>query len=300
MIYEKNVFPVIVYSNFLSAGVEPLFNYIKQKHPKIKMNILDGRLSPPQKQGIINDYNRKRIKILFITSAASEGVDFKNTRQIHIMEPHWNFAKINQVIGRGVRYRSHVNLNESERNVQVFNWISVLKSNQGYSADQYLVDLSEKKTHFINIFENILQHGVQFINLHNLSNNNSNNNSNSEYSISPTSSFTVPSSPTLSFNSAFSETPRERSLNSVLPPTRSVNSELPPEQGVVSVQRPTRSANSRNNPQSIPLQDSVKPLTLQDFPAAKRQSIAALMARTERPLFHFSRTSGKLKIQYKK
>lgn len=35
--------------------------------------------------------------------AGAEGLDFKNGRQIHIMEPWYNINGIEQIIGRGVR-----------------------------------------------------------------------------------------------------------------------------------------------------------------------------------------------------
>ena len=41
------------------------------------------------------------------------------------MEPHWNEARIQQVIGRVVRYQSHNNLNINERNVTIIKWLSV-------------------------------------------------------------------------------------------------------------------------------------------------------------------------------
>jgi hypothetical protein len=45
------------------------------------------------------------------------------------MEPFWNQARIVQVIARGVRYRSHIDLPPTERNVQPYIYIS------GYPAE---------------------------------------------------------------------------------------------------------------------------------------------------------------------
>ena len=41
------------------------------------------------------------------------------------MEPHWNEAKVQQVIGRGIRYKSHVDLPPEQRKVEVFYWYSI-------------------------------------------------------------------------------------------------------------------------------------------------------------------------------
>ena len=56
---------------------------------------------------IVNNYNEGKYKVLLLSSAGSESLDLKNTRQIHIMEPYWNEGKIIQVIGRAIRYKSH-------------------------------------------------------------------------------------------------------------------------------------------------------------------------------------------------
>ena len=95
---------------------------------------------------IIDNYNDRKIDVLLITSAGSESLDLKNTRSIHIMEPHWNESKINQIIGRAIRYNSHSNLPESERIVEIVKWISVFGYKIPYeTADEYLVKTSQQK-----------------------------------------------------------------------------------------------------------------------------------------------------------
>ena len=86
------------------------------------------------------------IDVILLSSSGAEGLDLKNTRQIHIMEPHWNNAKINQVIGRGIRYKSHEKLNKKDRNVSVYYWVSepeLTKDKKG--SDEYLYELSQNK-----------------------------------------------------------------------------------------------------------------------------------------------------------
>ena len=45
----------------------------------------------------------EKIKVVLITKAAAEGLDFKNIRQLHVMEPWYNLSRIEQIIGRTVR-----------------------------------------------------------------------------------------------------------------------------------------------------------------------------------------------------
>jgi hypothetical protein len=51
------------------------------------------------------------------------------TGGVHILEPHFNDEKINQVIGRAARYESHANLPEEDRNVQVYKYQSNFPKN---------------------------------------------------------------------------------------------------------------------------------------------------------------------------
>jgi Helicase conserved C-terminal domain/Type III restriction enzyme, res subunit len=70
------------------------------------------------------------IKVLMITSAGSEGINLKNTRYVHIMEPYWNPVRVEQVIGRARRICSHKNLPEALRNVEVFVYVATLTKEQ--------------------------------------------------------------------------------------------------------------------------------------------------------------------------
>jgi len=63
------------------------------------------------------------IKILMITSSGSEGIDLKNTRYVHIMEPYWHPVRTNQVIGRARRICSHNALEEQFKTVEVFKYL---------------------------------------------------------------------------------------------------------------------------------------------------------------------------------
>lgn len=75
------------------------------------------------------------IKVLMITSAGSEGINLRNTRYVHIMEPYWNPVRVEQVIGRARRICSHKNLPEQLRNVNVFVYVATLTKEQIDSKD---------------------------------------------------------------------------------------------------------------------------------------------------------------------
>jgi hypothetical protein len=85
----------------------------------------DTRLSPNNNyevKGLTNDDNKNghKIKVILISKAGSEGIDFKFIRQVHILEPWYNMNRIEQIIGRAVRSFSHKLLDFEKRNVQIF------------------------------------------------------------------------------------------------------------------------------------------------------------------------------------
>lgn len=110
------------------------------------------------------------IKVLMITSSGSEGINLRNTRYVHIMEPYWNPVRLEQVIGRARRICSHKDLPKALQTVEVFVYLMIfstaqLKSNEAielkrkdlskrapkvpFTSDQYLYEISEIKATFI-------------------------------------------------------------------------------------------------------------------------------------------------------
>ena len=85
----------------------------------------DPRLSPDTKTDIIaatdkNNRDGSIVKVIIITKAGSEGLDFKNIRQVHILDPWYNMNLLEQIIGRAVRTCSHRLLEFENRNVSIF------------------------------------------------------------------------------------------------------------------------------------------------------------------------------------
>jgi len=75
------------------------------------------------------------IKVLMITSSGSEGINLRNTRFVHIMEPYWHPVRLEQVIGRARRICSHKNLPQALQTVEVFVYLMVFTVEQLESDD---------------------------------------------------------------------------------------------------------------------------------------------------------------------
>lgn len=106
------------------------------------------------------------IKVFMITSSGSEGINLRNTRFVHIMEPYWHPVRSEQVIGRARRICSHKDLPKALQTVEVFVYLMIfsesqLKSDEAIelkrkdlskaiprlpiTSDQYLFEISEIK-----------------------------------------------------------------------------------------------------------------------------------------------------------
>lgn len=150
---DKN-FKALVYSNYLDAGVHEYAKALDKKG--IKYGIYTGSLTKEEKDKLKNDFNAGKIRTLLVSSSGGEGLDLKGIKKIQILDQHFNKAKIDQVIGRGIRYGSHQHLPEDERNVDVEHYLSVhpknLLGHAPVTIDSYLSKMSDDKQE---IFEQI-------------------------------------------------------------------------------------------------------------------------------------------------
>jgi superfamily II DNA or RNA helicase len=63
--------------------------------------------------------------LIIVSSTGAEGLDLKRVRHIHIMEPYWNWGRIDQIIARGVRNDSHIDLPPDQKNVQGYIYLAI-------------------------------------------------------------------------------------------------------------------------------------------------------------------------------
>ena len=89
--------------------------------------------------------NGEKIKIVIISMTGSEGLDFKNLRQVHILEPWYNLSLIEQIIGRAVRNCSHKALEFKKRNVEIFLYGTLMNNSEEEAVDLYIYRLAELK-----------------------------------------------------------------------------------------------------------------------------------------------------------
>ncbi len=99
----------------------------------------------------------ENVKVVIISVAGSEGLDFKNIRQVHILEPWYNMNLLEQIIGRAIRNCSHKRLPFSRRNVELYLYGTQLTNPEIEAIDLYLYRLSEFKAVKIGAVSRVLR-----------------------------------------------------------------------------------------------------------------------------------------------
>ena len=106
----------------------------------------------------VENRDGRHIKIIIGSSVASEGIDFKRIRNIHILEPWLHLNRLEQTIGRGIRFCSHGDIDEEKRNVLVYLHALVNTDNKE-TIDNAVYRYAEKKAIDIGEVEDILKRG---------------------------------------------------------------------------------------------------------------------------------------------
>jgi hypothetical protein len=107
-----------------------------------------------------------------ITQSGAEGISLSNVRQVHVMEPYWNYVRLDQVKGRAIRICSHMDLPPEERTVDVYTYISKFSAKQfkdravdetimnfdgGETTDQNILKLMNAKKQLADSILNVMK-----------------------------------------------------------------------------------------------------------------------------------------------
>ena len=120
---------IIVYSVFMSICL----NIIKARLIKndIKFVSIDGDINIKKRQENLNKFNdiKSGFNVMLISKAGTEGISTRRCRHIVIVESNFNSASVEQAIARAVRFKSHEELPEKDRNVTVHRLMLCLNDN---------------------------------------------------------------------------------------------------------------------------------------------------------------------------
>jgi len=169
---KKSEGPVFVYSNFKEEGGLKSFitfieyhgyqNYKVFGEGKKRYAVWSGDETHQMKEEIKHKFNQKEnedgscIKMMLGSPSIKEGVSLLRVEQIHIIEPYWNLSRIQQIIGRGIRFCSHKDVPKAKQIVHVFLYIATHPKEE-QTIDEYIWSLAKKKNKLIEQFEHILK-----------------------------------------------------------------------------------------------------------------------------------------------
>ena len=164
--------PVFVYSNFKEFGGIKSFVKVLRKHGyknyknsgagEKRYAIWSGDERHEMKEEIKRVFNQKsnqyggEIEILLGSPSIKEGVSLLRVEQVHIMEPYWNMARMDQVIGRAIRFCSHKDVPLRRQNVTVYLYLATSPKKEE-TADEYIWKLAKEKYKLISKFEYALK-----------------------------------------------------------------------------------------------------------------------------------------------
>jgi len=164
--------PVFVYSGFVEFGGLKAFakvleaqgykNYVEHGEGRKRYTIMSGDEKIELKDEIkavynqLSNINGSKLKVLLLSPSMKEGISLKAVRQIHIMEPYWNWSRMLQIVGRASRYCSHRDLDEEDRILKVYIYMAV-HENEKETIDQYIAKMAQKKHKLIMEFETAMR-----------------------------------------------------------------------------------------------------------------------------------------------
>ena len=116
----------VIYTSFLANGINRIGAELKKINTEY--GIVSGTKTTIQKKSAIDAYRNfdnknwegLKTRVLIISKAGAEGVNLNNTRGIFIMDGVWNEASYEQIVARAIRYKSHFDLPEKDRFVEVY------------------------------------------------------------------------------------------------------------------------------------------------------------------------------------
>ena len=172
----KSPGPVLVYSNYVAMEGLQIFkvylsffgfvafeddkdvdpNKLGKKNPKDGFRYIEfhGGVERELRENNKKIYNMSEnkfgdvIKIIMISPAGTEGINLRNTRQVHIVEPYWNEVRIEQIIGRAIRICSHADIPMDDRHVDVFRY-KMVRSSKKETTDERMESIARKKNNLL-------------------------------------------------------------------------------------------------------------------------------------------------------
>jgi hypothetical protein len=152
----------IVYNNEDKEAAQVLLQIFNNELSEVPESVLEGlaelsggrggkKTPPSNERGAL-------ARLLLVTKSGAEGINTKNVREVHVVEPFWHANRVQQAIGRAVRAGSHAALPHADRTVAAYVYVATLSDEQradrnstvnrldgGRTSDEYVQDVALRK-----------------------------------------------------------------------------------------------------------------------------------------------------------
>lgn len=120
--------------------------------PEDKKRILDVAFNN------LENKDGRYIKLVLGSRVMNEGISLKNVGEIHILDAYFNFGRVDQVVGRGIRWCSHYKVMSKENPYPVVNvYKYVVAVENGLSTEEELYKKAEMKYKLIKKIERAMK-----------------------------------------------------------------------------------------------------------------------------------------------
>lgn len=159
----------LIFSNFIDAGLAPYQDALTRAG--IPAASFTGSLSDKERKKLVDDYNADKLRVALLGPAGTEGLSFKGTKLVQLLDPHWNAVRGRQSEGRALRFDSHEHLPPKDRKVLIERYIARtapgrlktflrnfgVKADPGRATDDYLIEAANRKQELNEKFLNLLK-----------------------------------------------------------------------------------------------------------------------------------------------
>jgi superfamily II DNA or RNA helicase len=173
---ERTSGKIFIYSGFKEyGGIKSLVrvleefgyqNYLDAGEGRRRFAIWSGDETGPEKEEIrsvfnnTNNLNGSKIKVLIASPSGKEGLSLTAVRQVHVLEPYWNQARLDQIIGRASRFCSHKDVPPEKRHVKIYIYLATFPEyieTTEESVDEHIKYIADQKNKLIREFERAIK-----------------------------------------------------------------------------------------------------------------------------------------------
>lgn len=144
----KHEFKPATFISVTGKSAEDTEEYVPEEQSEILKSVFNH----------VENKNGKNIKFVLGSKVMNEGISLANIGEVHILDVHFNLGRVDQVVGRGIRYCSHYKVMSEENKfpfVNVYKYVVSLDNR--LSTEEELYQKSEKKYLLIKKIERVMK-----------------------------------------------------------------------------------------------------------------------------------------------